>query len=252
MKEYDYDKLAEYYDITELKAGESYERINDFLDKIFKKNKIKTVLDMTCGTGAQVIGLSKRGYEVTASDLSKEMLRIAKKKAKGLKIKFYSGDMRDAQYGKFDAVIAIFNAIGHLNKRDFEKTIRNIGENLNEQGLFIFDIFNLEFMKAGGFINHPFIDVNLKHQGETYVRTNNNKIDFKKGIISINSETSVQGDSNKSKTFRESWDMQIYSSGELKKLLETNGFELVSFYDTKKKKFDKNKSLSIFVVARKK
>tara|TARA_Y100000310_G_C20562432_1_gene753718 strand:+ start:834 stop:1172 length:339 start_codon:yes stop_codon:yes gene_type:complete len=39
MKEYDYDKLAEYYDITELKAGESYERINDFLDKIFKKNK---------------------------------------------------------------------------------------------------------------------------------------------------------------------------------------------------------------------
>src|SRR3989344_8495553 len=146
IKQYNYDKLAEYYDVLELKASNNYEQKNDFLDKIFKKNKVKTVLDMTCGTGAQAIGIHKRGYKVTASDISKGMLEVAKKKAKGLDIKFYHGDIRTSQFGKFDAVIAIFNAIGHLSKKEFEEAIGNVSKNLNRSGCFIFDIFNLDFM----------------------------------------------------------------------------------------------------------
>ena len=48
--------------------------------------------------------------------------------------------------GKFDAVITIFNAIGHVTKVDFEKTLRNIHENLNDGGIYIFDIFNVDAM----------------------------------------------------------------------------------------------------------
>lgn len=252
MRQYNYDKLAKYYDVTELKAGKSYEKINEFLDKIFKKNKVKTVLDMTCGTGAQIIGLARRGYKITASDLSGGMLKIAKKKAKGLKIKFHRGDIRNVRYGKFDSVIAIFNAIGHLSKKDFEKSIRNVAKNLNKNGLFVFDIFNFDFMKAGGFISHPFIDVAMEHEGCRYVRFNDNKLNLKKRMMIIKSKTYVQDPSNKMEVYDEKWDMKIYSPGELKNLLEKNGFELVGFYDIKKRKFNAKKSLSIFVVARKK
>ena len=46
--------------------------------------------------------------------------------------------------------------------------------------------------------------------------------------------------------------MQIYSSNELKNILEKNGFEVVEFLDMGGKKFDKDKSLFILTIARKK
>jgi len=253
MKDYNYSRFAKYYDIVELRALKSYGNINNFLDKLFKKNKVKSVLDITCGTGAQVISLAKKGYDVTASDLCKEMLDIAKEKAKKnkLNIRFHQGDIRTAKYGKFDAVIAIFNSIGHLNKKDFEKAIRTVSNNLKEEGLFIFDIFNLDFMKSGGFRHHEYIDIAMEHKGKKYVRFNKNKIDFKKGIIKINQQVCIQEGFDKPIKFKEDWDYQIYSSDELKKLLEKNGFKVLEFFDHKIKKFDKKKSVSIYTVARK-
>ena len=40
----------------------------------FKKYKIKSVFDLTCGTGAQAIYFLKKGYLVKASDYSKGMI----------------------------------------------------------------------------------------------------------------------------------------------------------------------------------
>ena len=85
------------------------------------------------------------------SDISQSMLKIAKQKAKlkQLKIEFLQGDCRTVHAGQFDAVITIFNAIGHLTREDFKLTIQNINRNLNPGGLYIFDIFNLDYLKAG-------------------------------------------------------------------------------------------------------
>ena len=46
---------------------------------------------------------------------------------------------------KFDAVFTI-NAIGYVTKADFEKKLCVIHENLNEGGIYIFDIFNKDAM----------------------------------------------------------------------------------------------------------
>ena len=53
--------------------------------------------------------------------------------------------MRTAHIGEFDAVITIFNSIGHLTKADFEIALRNIHRNLKKDGLYIFDIANLTY-----------------------------------------------------------------------------------------------------------
>ena len=45
--------------------------------------------------------------------------------------------MRDAQLGKFDEVIIIFNTIGHLTKHDFETTLNNVRVNLKPDGIYI-------------------------------------------------------------------------------------------------------------------
>ena len=81
-------------------------------------------------------------------DISPALLEIARTKAHNEKIdiKFIDGDMRTLKVGKFDAVITIFNAVGHLTKAGFVKAIKNIHQNLKSGGIYIFDILNLEAM----------------------------------------------------------------------------------------------------------
>ncbi|MBS3146944.1 class I SAM-dependent methyltransferase [Candidatus Woesearchaeota archaeon] len=251
IKQYNYTDLAKYYDILELNVSTSYEDINNFLHLIFKKNKIKTILDMTCGTGAQAISLMKKGYNVTALDINKSMLAIAKEKSKGLNIIFKKGDIRTSKIGKFDAIISIFNAIGHLSKNDFQKALGNIHANLKEKGLYIFDIFNIDFMRAGGFIEYEFIDRALDFKGTKFVRFNKNKLDFKGGIIAIDQKTFIQESLNKPKIFNEEWDMKIYSIEELKSLLQKSNFQILNVFGGPNHKFLKTESSSIFIVCQK-
>ncbi len=77
---------------------------------------------------------------------SPPLLDIARSKAKEMNrnIIFIGCDMRNVKAGKFDAVITIFNAIGHLTKADFETALQNIHTNLKDDGVYIFDIFNLQ------------------------------------------------------------------------------------------------------------
>lgn len=74
------------------------------------------------------------------------MLKIARTKATSIKrgIQFFDGDMRYIKVGKFDTAITMFNAIGQLTKDEFEEALRNIYSNLKDDGIYVFDIFNLE------------------------------------------------------------------------------------------------------------
>ena len=247
MKDYDYSVQAKYYD--GLEENPSVEDFNKVLDKLLKKHKVKSVFDITCGTGAQAIYLDKKRYNVTASDFSKEMVAIAQKKYS--KIKFKQADMRSANFGNFDAVISIFNAIGHLSKSDFQKAIQNISNNLKTGELYIFDIFNFDFMK-NNFIPYGFIDTCKEVDGIKYVRFNKNKFDKKKQLMTMNQRTYIQEGLDKPQIFTDSWDMQIYSSEQLKNILKENSFEIVEFLSMDGKKFDKENSLFILTIAKKK
>lgn len=131
---FEYQEKPEYFDAHNV--NERTESKNAFIEKLLKAQNVKTVLDMTCGTGSQVFYLAKRGYEVIGSDFSPALLEQARKKAAalGLDLTFIDGDIRTLRVGPFDAVISIFNAIGHLSKLDFEKALQNIRANLKEGG----------------------------------------------------------------------------------------------------------------------
>ncbi|BAG39994.1 class I SAM-dependent methyltransferase [Orientia tsutsugamushi] len=74
-----YNTRAECYD----EFNENNSRaINALLEKILKEHHVATVLDLTCGTGSQVFWLIEAGFEVVSSDISLNMLKIAKQKAK--------------------------------------------------------------------------------------------------------------------------------------------------------------------------
>ena len=112
MIEY-WKKIAPYYDIGEEEEETRKQRMIEmnFLQYVFKeiaRREIKTVLDICCGTGRWAIPLARKGFAVIGIDKHKEMLEIAKKKAKeqNLEIDFKEGDMIDIPLmKKVDAVL---------------------------------------------------------------------------------------------------------------------------------------------------
>ncbi len=225
---------------------------NRTIEKILKKYKVKTVLDLTCGTGSQVFWLLKRGYQVTGSDISRGMLKIAEKKAKKEKIniKFLRGDMRTINVGKFDAAITIFNAIGHLTKAGFEKTMRNIHSNLHDGGIYIFDILNLSYAQDGDNIKKLSYEI-IKTLGKTKIRTIQHSIINNEGILISYTTHYEQEDSGKLKTSKNVITLQLYTAKELKAMLVRNGFKVLGQYAIDGSKFSKKKTERIVTVAKK-
>ena len=79
-----YEALASSYDALTEDVG--YLRRADYLERLFQKSTIpvETVLDLACGTGTMAWLLAGRGYQVTATDASEEMLTQAMNKAAAL------------------------------------------------------------------------------------------------------------------------------------------------------------------------
>lgn len=249
MLPYDYDRFSKYYDILDSAPNDV---LNPFMAKVLREHHARKVADFTCGTGAQALWLAKRGFDVTGSDLSSGMLRLARERARkeGIMVRLYQRDVRNVKLGTFDAAITMFNAIGHLSKPEFEVAMRNIGRNLRKGGLYIFDIFNLDLMKVR-FRTYMFIDLAVEVDETMFVRFNKNTLDRKNGIMHINQETIIQDRYKRPRELRENWTMQIYTADGLKRLLKRNGFEVAGQYAIDGTKFSRSRSSSILTVSRK-
>lgn len=110
-----WDKAAERYaksPVTDVKSYEyTLERTRSYL------KKTDQVLEVGCGTGSTALLLADAVSHITASDLSSNMIAIAKRKAadQGVdNVRFVASNMLDEEPGQttFDAVLA-FNLI-HL------------------------------------------------------------------------------------------------------------------------------------------
>lgn len=244
-----YNKAAKHYDSFN---EENSKVINRTIEKILKKYRVNTVLDLTCGTGSQVFWLAEEGYKVIGADINLPMLRIAKSKAKKKKldIKFVKGDMRNIKIGEFDAVITIFNAIGHLTKTDFEKTIRNIYTNLKPGGLYIFDIFNLSHLMKDDQITKLTIDWQ-KRVGSTKIRDIQYSTIDATGILASYTTTFIQKDSRKPKISKEAQTLQTYTANQLKQMLRRNGFKVLRQCGIDGSRFIEYKTDRIVTVAKK-
>ncbi len=245
-----YDQAAKRYD----QFNEEFSKtINQTIEEICKQYSIQSVLDMTCGTGSQVFFLAKHGYEVIGSDISEKMLEEAKRKAQKeqLDIQFINGDMRTAKVGVFDAVITIFNAVGHLTRVDFEKAMRNIRKNLKAGGLYIFDINNLSYLLNGNNITSLTIDWQ-KISGDTTIRDIQYSTINKDGILASYTTHYEQKGSDQPKVMESAQTLQVYSAKQLREMLHENGFKVLSQTGIDGSKLDETKTDCILTVARKK
>lgn len=102
------------------------------------------VLDLACGTGQFAYRLGQRGFQVTAVDISSEMLAVAEAKARSLdlEISFFRQDMRNLQLPKgFDLVICLCDSLNYLLEvDDLTATFSGVARVLEHGGHFVFDL----------------------------------------------------------------------------------------------------------------
>jgi ubiquinone/menaquinone biosynthesis C-methylase UbiE len=213
----EYQKLPEYFDAHNICDDTDVK--NGVIEKILKNYKVKTVLDLTCGTGSQVFFLAKYGYEIVGADFSSSLLKIARKKAKKEKrnVRFIDGDMRTIQVGSFDAAITMFNAVGHLTKFGFEKAIKNIHRNLKDGGIYVFDIFNLEALTdkiVSDFSMHSHRVVSDAQIHNVQCST----IDRKNGLLTSYDNYTIQKNADKPIRINNKFSLQIYTAKELREM----------------------------------
>ncbi len=244
-----YNKEAESYDAFN-EANSAL--INATLEKILQKYHVKTVLDLTCGTGSQVFWLTKCGFEVVGSDINAKMLKIAKEKAKheNLDLKFIKGDMRSVQVGEFDAAITIFNSIGHLTKTDFKKALQNIKGNLKDGGIYIFDIANLDYYLKDKHITELTIDW-MTATDDTQYRDIQYSIIDTDGILTFYTTSIVQKDGAKPKISKWAKTLQLYTAQQLKEMLSKNGFKVIEQCNIDGSPFIEDRTDRIFTIAQK-
>ena len=248
-KSSDYNNESEGYDaFNEARSAV----INFTTEQILKKYHVKTVLDLTCGTGSQVFWLAQCGFTVTGSDINEKMLKIAKTKAKeeNLTLQFLKGDMRTAHIGEFDAVITIFNSIGHLTKADFKIALRNIHRNLKKDGLYIFDIANLNYYLSSNHITELTVDWLTKAKDTNFRDIQYGTIDSD-GILALFNISIVQKDSEKPKISKSTKTLQIYSASQLKEILNKNGFTVLEQRGIDGSSFNQEHTDRILTIAQK-
>jgi len=144
-----YDELSADYHLIFDNWDNAIKRHSKILDNIIKKyskNDSKTLLDCSCGTGTQAIGLADLGYKVHATDLSPKAIERAEQEAnkKGVSLSFGVADfkkLKDQVEGTFDIVISCDNSLPHLlTDEELLLAAKNILFKMKSNSLFIASI----------------------------------------------------------------------------------------------------------------
>ncbi len=118
----------------------------DFLEACFARyarGPVRRVVDLACGTGHHALRLARRGYAVTAIDLSAPSIAFlrAQAAAAGLPIRAVVGDMTAFRLPEpADAAICMQDSQGHLlTNEHLLAHLRAVRDNLRPGGVYVFD-----------------------------------------------------------------------------------------------------------------
>lgn len=147
-----YGALASSYD--RLTNDVDYGAIVDFYDKILEREGLspRTAVDLACGTGSVALLLAQKGLQVTAVDMSEEMLCEASQKAMdaNLPIVFACQKLQELRLPRaVDLAVCALDSMDYItDPEDCQKAIGRIYKVLNPGGCFIFDVNTPEKLRA--------------------------------------------------------------------------------------------------------
>jgi SAM-dependent methyltransferase len=200
------------------------------------------VLDMACGSGRHAIIFASKGYEVTAIDLSKNLIAAAKTNAKkqNVIVEFVNSDILEYNSEvNFDIAVNLFTSIGYFedDKENF-KVIKKAFDLLTDRGFFIIDYFNKIYLLKNLIPTTVFSDNGTRITQNRFVDGNR----VRKNITIENDGTIDE--------FYES--VRLYSHDEMVSFLKRAGFKIMKrFGDYKGNDFEEESSQRLIIFAQK-
>ena len=147
-----YHELAASYD--RLTNDVDYRAVVDFYEQILTKENVspRTAVDLACGTGSVALLLAEKGMQVTAVDMSEEMLCVASQKAQeqDLPVTFVCQPLQELRLPRgVDLAVCALDSLDYItDPADCQEAIRRIFHVLNPGGCFIFDVNTPEKLQA--------------------------------------------------------------------------------------------------------
>ena len=112
----------------------------------------RTAVDLACGTGSVALILAEKGLQVTAVDMSEEMLCVASQKAQEQErpVRFVRQELQKLYLPRgVDLAVCALDSLDYItNPEDCREAIRRIYKVLNPGGCFIFDVNTPEKLRA--------------------------------------------------------------------------------------------------------
>jgi SAM-dependent methyltransferase len=139
-----YGVLAPAYDL--LTADYAYGPWLAAIERLARRHGLagRRLLDVGCGTGKSFLPMLERGFDVTACDISPEMVAEARRKVAG-RVALHVADMRRLPVlGRFDLITCLDDAMNHLlGPEELADAFECLRANLAPGGLLVFDVNTL-------------------------------------------------------------------------------------------------------------
>lgn len=239
-----YSVFAHIYD--KMMDNIPYEEWKDYLLRmmyLYRVSPSASIAELGCGTGTMTGLLVEEGLDVMGLDISSDMLAEARKKYPD--ISFLEADMRDFKLPeKKDVIVSICDSINYvLTTEDLAKTFSSVRENLNEGGIFIFDL------KTKFFFENALDGRTYRDRGSGFRCTWKNHFDASSNIHSYLLDIKVK-DGGKWVSTQEVHRQRAFAAREIIDAAKLSGFEKGGAYDAFT--FDKPKKRSdrIYIVLR--
>jgi len=232
----------EYLNVYRNRNEEDAKKLVDLILKNVNLKPNAPVLDLACGAGRHSILFAEKGFDVTAVDLSRNLLSVAYKAAQesNVQVNFLRADLRRFSIcTRFNLVINLFTSFGYFETDEQNFNIINTAYNqLNGGGFFVIDFFNRRY-----------IEKNLVP--ESVNSYGNEKIIQKRFIAGnrVNKKIIIEKNGIKQE-FKES--VRMFCKDELMNAISCAGFRIVRYFgNSDGSGFDLENSPRIIIIAQK-
>lgn len=241
--------LVKYYDV--MHSHRNYGQECQFADNLIQKYcpGSKRVLDIGCGTGEHAIKMAQLGYEVTGIDMSQDMIKFAKEKAKRAEV---SVDLRCTDIHDRD-IVREFQAAYCLGYTFLYMTtcseamgfLMAVNKALLPQGIFLVDFID-GWSLIEGLPQDKFV---YQHEGTTIFHFEQASLDKKRRVKHIDFYYLIDQHDGNVKTIFAEEDLRIFFDDEVHMLLSDCSFENIKSFGNYNLDTDALDTSNIIVVA---
>lgn len=222
MKNNSYKEFSQIYDV--LMNDIDYEKWTSFIVKRTDVNN--KILEAACGTGSITSILAEKNLNVTAFDLSEDMLMKAYEKlGRNRNVKLLNQDMKSFKISdKFGMAICCCDGVNYLDNEDALSFFESVYNHLDEHGRFIFDISTPHKYET------MFNDTYVYDDGDIFYVWEN-ELDEENKLVNVEINFFVSCDDGRYDRITEQQTQYVHDVKEVILMLKNAGFKDIEVFD---------------------